>query len=280
MLAAMTRYLTLDVFTDTPFGGNPLAVIPDARALPEAALQKIAAEFNYSETSFLYPPETPGHTARLRIFTPTMEIPFAGHPLIGSAVALAMAGHGPDMVLELPIGLIRAHATPEGARFTATAPLQVLAAPAPELVAAALSLPVAALAGAPAMASVGLPFTLTELASRADLAAATPDISAFRKGAASHPGSLDFAQYAWVREGDTLHARMFAPLDMIPEDPATGSAAAALAAWLTARDGPFSATIHQGDDMGRPSRIRVATTASGVTIAGAARAMMRGDLTL
>ena len=104
----MTCYLTFDVFTDNPFGGNPLAVIPDATALPEDQLQKIAREFNYSETTFVYPPTDPAHTAKVRIFTPTMEVPFAGHPTIGTAVALARAGHGPDMVLELGVGPIRA----------------------------------------------------------------------------------------------------------------------------------------------------------------------------
>ena len=108
----MTDYIVLDVFTDTPFGGNPLAVIPDATVLPEAELQKIAREFNFSETVFLYPPEEPADTARLRIFTPTMEIPFAGHPTIGAAIALAQQGHGPAMRLALGIGPLTARATP------------------------------------------------------------------------------------------------------------------------------------------------------------------------
>ena len=111
----MTRYLTFDVFTDRPFGGNQLAVIPDATGLDESLLQRIAAEFNYSETTFLYPPADPANTARVRIFTPTMEVPFAGHPTIGTAVALARMGHGPEMILELGIGPLTAYATPSGA---------------------------------------------------------------------------------------------------------------------------------------------------------------------
>lgn len=90
----MTAYVTYDVFTDAPFGGNPLAVIPDARGVPETRMQQIAQEFNYSETVFVLPPEDPVNTARLRIFTPTVEVPFAGHPLIGTAVALSDLGHG------------------------------------------------------------------------------------------------------------------------------------------------------------------------------------------
>ncbi|MBA86043.1 MAG: phenazine biosynthesis protein, partial [Rhodobacteraceae bacterium] len=225
----MTRYLVLDVFTDQPFGGNQLAVIPDARALPQARLQQIAREFNFSETTFVYPPRDPAHTARVRIFTPTMEIPFAGHPTIGTAVALAQMGHGPEMMLELGIGPLRAHATEGAARFTTSAPLQILAQPEPALVARALGLPGAALrpeTHAPALASLGLPFVLTELTDREALSRIVTDSAAFREGAARYPGALDFAIMAYVREGQTVHARMFAPLDNIPEDPATGSAAA------------------------------------------------------
>ncbi|MCO6382378.1 PhzF family phenazine biosynthesis protein [Oceanicola sp. 502str15] len=276
----MTPYLTLDVFTSAPFSGNPLAVIPDATALPEAALQRIATEFNYSETTFVFPPEDPENTAKVRIFTPTMEVPFAGHPLIGTAVALARAGHGPEMVLELGVGPIRATATPQEARFTTEVALQVIARPDPALTARALGLPLSALAAPPVMASVGLPFTLTELTSRAALTACAPDTAAFNDGAAAHPSSLDFAQFAYWRDGATIHARMFAPLDNIPEDPATGSASAALGAWLTSQHGAQSLTIHQGDDMGRPSRIGVETTETAVTISGAAVPMMEGRLNI
>ncbi|MBY6153090.1 PhzF family phenazine biosynthesis protein [Vannielia litorea] len=276
----MTPYLTLDVFTSTPFTGNPLAVIPDARALPEDALQNIAAEFNYSETTFVFPPDDPANTARVRIFTPTMEIPFAGHPLIGTAVALSRAGHGPDLTLELGVGPIRAHATETEARFTTEVALQILAHPAASLTARALGLPEAALANPPVLASVGLPFTLSELTTREALAACAPDTAAFKQGAAAHPGSLDFAQFAYWRDGATIHARMFAPLDNIPEDPATGSACAALGAYLTSLHGPQTLTIHQGDDMGRPSRIGLRTTESSVTISGAAVPVMSGTLSL
>lgn len=274
----MTRYLTFDVFTEQAFTGNPLAVIPDARALPETALQAIAAEFNYSETCFIFPPHAPDNTAKIRIFTPTMEIPFAGHPLIGAAVALARAGHGPQMVLETGVGPIRAEASPQRAQITTEVALEILAHPAPALVAAALSLPEEDLAAPPVMASVGLPFTLTRLASRAALSRAQPDLAAFRRGHAAHPSGLDFAQYAYVQDGQSLHARMFAPLDNIPEDPATGSAACALGAWLTAAEGPQRLIIHQGEDMGRPSRIEITTTETAVTLAGAALPMMEGRL--
>ncbi len=275
----MTAYLTYDVFTDRPFGGNPLAVIPDAAHLPEDQLQKIAREFNYSETVFLLPPQDPGNTARLRIFTPTMEVPFAGHPTIGAAVALSELGHGPQMRLELPVGLIAAEARDGTAAFTASQPLDILAKPAPDLVARALGLMVSDLATSPVMASMGLAFTFVELTSRDALSGIAIDVAALRDGHARHPQGLDFAQAPYVRDGETIHMRMFAPLDNIPEDPATGSAAAALGRLLCEVEGrDLSLTIHQGEDMGRPSRISVTATPKAVTIEGHAVRMMQGRL--
>ncbi|UYV38879.1 PhzF family phenazine biosynthesis protein [Rhodobacteraceae bacterium D3-12] len=282
----MTRYLTLDVFSDTPFGGNPLAVIPDATALPEAALQNIAAEFNYSETTFVYPPKDPANTARVRIFTPTMEVPFAGHPTIGTAVALARMGHGPDMVLELGVGPLDVHATAQTARFTTTAPLETLAQPTIAEVSAALTLApelIETANHAPVMATLGLPFTITELTRRDALAACQPDIAAFRAGNAAYPGALDFAQFVYWRGEKMLHARMFAPLDNIPEDPATGSAAATLTALLAKLTGTDqNITLMQGEDMGRPSRITLTTQSRenlgpAISVSGSACVMMEGE---
>ncbi len=119
----MTDFLILDVFTDAPFTGNPLAVIPDATGLSEDSLQRIAREFNFSESTFVYPPEDPAHTARVRIFAPATELPFAGHPTIGTAIALAAAGHGPDMVLELGVGPIPVSVRDGKAQFTTPVPL-------------------------------------------------------------------------------------------------------------------------------------------------------------
>jgi trans-2,3-dihydro-3-hydroxyanthranilate isomerase len=278
----MHRYFVYDVFTETRFGGNQLAVFPEAESIPEAELQSIAAEFNFSEVTFAYPPENPNHTARVRIFTPTMEVPFAGHPIIGTAKALADAGHGPEMVLELGIGPLPCIAGPRGARFTTRAPLERLATPDPALVARALGLSPDRIdhgKHAPTLASVGLPFTLTALKTRVDLAACLPDIAAFREGAKAHPQGLDFAQFAYVREHNTIHARMFAPLDNIPEDPATGSACAALAAFLCdLEDSPVSLTVHQGEDMCRPSTIHLTANGTSVSVAGQAVRVMEGQL--
>ncbi len=283
--STMTGFVVYDVFTDAAFGGNPLAVIPDASALPEADLQKVAREFNFSETTFVFPAENPAHTARVRIFTPTMEVPFAGHPTIGTAIALRDAGQTGDMVLELGIGPVPCHFDHDGAAFTVSEPLQRLAMPEPDLVAASLGLPVTAIdlsLHAPVQASLGLPFVITALKSTADLDACAPSISDMRRGVALYPGGTDFAQFAYVRDGNQIAARMFAPLDNIPEDPATGSAAATLAALLTECLGePQRLMITQGVAMGRPSVITAATQGTApvnVTISGQAVRTMEGTL--
>ncbi|MCB1331661.1 MAG: PhzF family phenazine biosynthesis protein [Maritimibacter sp.] len=274
----MTAYLVYDVFTDRKFGGNQLAVIPDATGLAEDDLQRIAREFNFSETTFVTPAADPAHTARVRIFTPTMEVPFAGHPTIGTAVALAEAGHGPEMVLELGVGPLAARAEAGRAEFITEVPLARLAAPDPDLVARALGIAPDRIKSAPVMASLGLGFTLTELDSRETLAALQTDVAAFREGAAAYPQGQDFAQYAWVETPDGIHARMFAPLDNIPEDPATGSAAATLAALLAEARGAYAGTLRQGEDMGRPSTIGVEAVPGRVTVSGRALRVMEGRL--
>jgi trans-2,3-dihydro-3-hydroxyanthranilate isomerase len=278
------EYLVYDVFTATAFGGNQLAVFPDARDLHEDRLQAITREFNFSEVTFVYPPQNPAHTARVRIFTPTREVPFAGHPTIGTAIALHDLGRGSHLVLELGVGPIPCHIGETGASFTTPVPLEMIAQPAPSLVAEALGLPVAAIRTdrhAPVQASLGLAFVLVELVDRAALAAAQPVIEACRRGAALHPAGLDFAIFAYVRNGQAVEARMFAPLDNMPEDPATGSASATLGAFLAQLpDGPQRLEISQGVDMGRPSQIGVSVGAGGVTVTGQAVKTMAGRLFL
>ncbi|WP_270730072.1 PhzF family phenazine biosynthesis protein [Shimia sp. Alg240-R146] len=278
----MTAYSVYDVFTIKPFGGNQLAVIPDATLLLETDLQSIAREFNFSETTFVYPPNDASNTARVRIFTPTMEVPFAGHPVIGTAVALENAGHGPDMTFELGVGPLSVHAANGAASFTTSASLQILAKPDPALVAKALGIAPTHIRTAnhpPIMASLGLAFTVTEIDSRETLAALETDIAAFRQGNAAYPSGLDFAQFAYVRQGNHIDARMFAPLDNIPEDPATGSACATLAALLAQIEGAdLTLDILQGEDMGRPSHIKATTNGPAVTISGHAVCTMQGTL--
>jgi trans-2,3-dihydro-3-hydroxyanthranilate isomerase len=284
----MTRYTVYDVFTDSAFGGNPLAVIPDATALPEHQLQKIAREFNFSETTFVYPPDDPAHTAKVRIFTPTMEVPFAGHPTIGTAIALADLGYGADLVLELGVGPIPCRVDQGAASFVTTVPLEQVCEPSADHVAGCLGLDasqIRTMAHAPVMASVGLPFVIAELADRAALSAAAPATDAFRRAAEIYPSDLDFAVYVYTRAGSEVQARMFAPLDNIPEDPATGSAAAALGAFLAELEGVETLHIRQGEDMGRPSLIEAKITTDGgrvtsVRISGRAVKTMQGELVL
>lgn len=289
----MARYdfVTVDVFTDRRFGGNPLAVFPRAEGLSGARMQALAAEFNLSETAFVLPPDDPAHTARVRIFTPRSEVPFAGHPNVGTALVLAagMAQPPGRMVFEEAAGLVPI-ALGYGERATATveAPLPLaLGAEVPaETVAACAGLRpdrVRTAAHRPVIASVGLGFCVAEVEPDA-LAGAAPDPAMFRVAAGAHPTfGMEFSLHLYARDGDRLRARMFAPLDGIPEDPATGSANAALAALLLHLDSgrPSAAfDVAQGDEMGRPSRLR-ATARRGpdgvrATVGGGAVPVLRG----
>lgn len=303
----MVDYVTVDVFTQTQFGGNPLAVIPDARSIPEDRLQLIAREFNYSETTFVYPPDDPAHTARVRIFTPTDEVPFAGHPNVGTAFVL---GRHPDvfgkpvttrMVFEEKAGLVGIDLLREGnevvgARVRAPQPLELSKEVDAQDIADCAGLDIGAVATGihlPRIVSVGLPIAVAELVSLEALAMAAPKMDAFAKADARYWDGADrFFTYLYVRTGDgtgQLQARMFAPLSNIPEDPATGSAAAALGAFLAHLDPrpdlALQIAIAQGIEMGRPSAILVeAAKQSGrverVSIAGRCVPVMQGRLGL
>jgi trans-2,3-dihydro-3-hydroxyanthranilate isomerase len=275
-------YVTVDVFTDTCFGGNPLAVIADARGVDEALLQKIAAEFNYSETTFVFPPDDPAHTARVRIFTPTDEVPFAGHPNVGTGFVLGRCDTifgrpvGARMVFEEKAGLVHLDLLRDGdevvgAGFVAPQRLQVGDAVTADVLAACVSLAPAAVITSthqPRIVSVGLPFVVAELSSLDALAAARPNTAAFAQADRDCWHVDDhFSAFIYVRTGDGidhLRARMFAPLSNIPEDPATGSASAALAAYLVTldpcRDAVCAVTIEQGVEMGRRSLIDIDVT--------------------
>jgi trans-2,3-dihydro-3-hydroxyanthranilate isomerase len=303
------RFFTCDVFTDTRFGGNQLAVHPEAEGLTTEQMQRIAREFNFSETTFVLPPER-GHDRRVRIFTPTQEVPFAGHPNIGTAFVLAKTGAfgalgassdaALDAALEAP-GSPRGadspsaapHAEPRTVTFEEDAGLVAvtierregeriaceLKAPqrlslgatvAPEAVAAAVSLSagdVVTTAHEPLVASVGLPFVMAELRDRDALERARPSSAGAEALLAAGAEVPDVHLYvrsgADDPDGFDLRTRMFAPLDGIPEDPATGSANCVLAALLshleTAPEGAFTYRIAQGFEMGRPSVLEART---------------------
>ncbi len=261
------RYLTADVFTDRPFGGNPVAVVLDADGLTPAQMQAIAAEFNYSETTFVLPPRDPAHTAWVRIFTPKAELPFAGHPNVGTAFVLARQGVAPPdgrLLFEekaglVPVQLLTENGAVVGAELTAPEPLSLRSTLPPDRLAACVSLDPADVATGrhrPTVASVGLPFVVAELASLDALRRARPSLSAY---AEALPLDHADAVFIYVRDGGEVRARMFAPMDGILEDPATGSATGAMAA-LTASlaaeaDLALTLTVHQGVEMGRPSRL-------------------------
>jgi trans-2,3-dihydro-3-hydroxyanthranilate isomerase len=292
-------YEVWDVFTDTPFGGNPLGVVADARGIDSALMQTIAREFGYSETVFMLPPGA-GATIRLRIFTPSSEIPFAGHPTIGAAASLARAGRAfgrevpPEQVIEEGIGLIRCETAQAGgiwtAAFVSEAPFEHLGFYPAADIAACLGLPESALtcrSHTPQMASKGLPFVFAEAARRGEIARAAPVRETFRAVRDAQPDPPGFFSIAlYCREAGAVRMRVFAPLDGIDEDPATGSAAAALAAMVCDIEGSaVSLDISQGSEMGRPSRIlasaeRPLPHVSRVRIAGSAVPIMAGVLTL
>jgi trans-2,3-dihydro-3-hydroxyanthranilate isomerase len=264
------RYITVDVFTDRAFGGNPLAVILDAGGLSTAQMQAIATEFNYSETTFVLPPQDKAHDAQVRIFTVRSELPFAGHPNVGTAFVLAAhANKTPARLLfEEKAGLVPLEILEEGrvigAELTAPKPLARLSQVSTEDAAACASLSPADIKvdrHTPQIASVGLPFLMVELASREALRKARPDAAAFAR---VFPRDDSDAIYLYTRDVPAqekpcdFQARMFHPgASGLSEDPATGSATAAAAALLADLDptenGELSLRIGQGVDMGRPS---------------------------
>jgi trans-2,3-dihydro-3-hydroxyanthranilate isomerase len=266
------HFQTVDVFTGTQFAGNPLAVVLDAEGLSTGQMQAIAAEFNLAETTFVLPPKDPAHTAEVRIFTPRSEMPFAGHPNVGTAFVLARAGSsygrpvGRDRVVFeekaglVPIDILRDGATAVGSKVAAPQPLAVGAEVASELVASACGIALADIQTVhhrPCIASCGAPFILAELKSRTALIGASPNSDVFRLEVTKHP-AVSIMIYAQVHEGDIdIRARMFAPHLNIPEDPATGAANVALIGLLASlrpeANLALSKTIAQGVEMGRPS---------------------------
>jgi trans-2,3-dihydro-3-hydroxyanthranilate isomerase len=299
------HFYTADVFTSRRFGGNQLAVFPDARAIPEANLLPITREFNYSEVTFVYPPADRRHTRRVRIFTPGGEIPFAGHPTVGTAHVLVAAGEvrppgggapEPDaagelrLVLEEGVGPVPVLVRTERGEPTFA---QLSVAKLPEVVhrpgdlaavADVLSLDPSDLVGgafAPEAVSSGIPFLLVPLASsdavrrtrvrldlweRAFRGTPSSEMMVFAAGGAAGTGADSAGAAADV------HARVFVPGLNVPEDPATGAACAALGGYLAARtprdDATVRWTVAQGLEMGRPSTIHVEADKAGGRVTG------------
>jgi trans-2,3-dihydro-3-hydroxyanthranilate isomerase len=295
------RYVTVDVFTDRPFGGNPLAVVLDAEGLSTQQMQAIALEFNYSETTFVLPPRDKAHDAEVRIFTVNSEIPFAGHPNVGTAFVLASRAERPPMRLlfEEKAGLVPVEIASQGtkitsAELTAPQPLRRLTEVSVDRAAALLSLSAADIRTdrhAPHVISVGLPFIAVELASREALRKAKPNADAFAR---IFPLDDSDAVYFYTRDVGAeekpcdVQARMFHPGSSgLAEDPATGSATAAAAALFADLDGmaegELKLTIGQGFDMGRPSLLLTRARKQGgkvisAHVGGACVFMMQGVL--
>ena len=297
------RYITVDVFTDRAFGGNPLAVVLDAGGLSTVQMQAIASEFNYSETTFVLPPRDGAHDAQVRIFTVMNEIPFAGHPNVGTAFVLAkQAGTPPARFLFeegaglVPVDILKEDGKPVGAELTAPQPLKKLTSFSAEDAAACVSLSAAEIRTdrhRPQIASVGMAFLVAELASRDALRRAKPEPAAF-----SRVLSCDGAVGVYIYTRDVppaerpcdLQARMFFPGSSgLTEDPATGSATVAAAALLAdlarERDGELKLRVGQGVDMGRPSllltRVRKENgDVASAHVGGACVSMMEGTFRL
>lgn len=293
----MHPFFTYDVFTDRTFAGNPLAIVEEADALTEGQMQTLAREFNLSETIFVQTPDDPAHTAKVRIFFPAGEIPFAGHPTIGCAIHLATKVH-PDgdfealITLEEQAGLVPVIVARRGgavrAEFTAPKiPVRLPVAPDPDLAAAALDLRRGDLGGdAPAVLEGGPTFLYICVSDHEALARARPVEPHWT--ALTAAAGCDNA-YLYTADGPgAFRARMFAPAAGIPEDPATGSATAILAGQLLAgghlSEGTNDLRLAQGVEMGRPSDLHlgVDVTEGAITairIAGAAVAVSRGHVT-
>lgn len=271
------RYRVLDVFTDSAYGGNPLAVLPEAEGLTETQMQQIAREFNLSETAFVRPPRNRGETHRLRIFTPTRELPFAGHPTIGTALALADEGWPEnEFVFGEGIGPVRVSLRQHKQRRSAwlwAAKLPETGPPPPpaDALAALVSLRTTDLLGGtwgPAAVSAGVPFLVVPVRDAGALARAELDLHRWREILRDW-----WADQVYLvaplegPQGTRYRARMFAPAMGIIEDPATGAAAAAFPGWLVprlgARDGVLTVVVEQGVEMGRPSTIMIEVELTG-----------------
>lgn len=285
----MLEFHTLDVFTDRAFAGNPLAVVLGADGLSTAQMQTLAREFNLSETIFVLAPRDPTHTARVRIFFPTAEIPFAGHPTVGCAIHLATQAAGAGdvsaaLVLEEEAGLVPVTVTRKGGAVEAEFAAPVLPHAAPgrvltEALAPALGLEDGDIgfgAHHPAVWQGGPAFLYVPVASLDCLARARPIQPHW--DALMQAAGVDSAYLYTPGQDCDFRARMFSPTAGIPEDPATGSASAILAAQLQASgalSGPEDRfVLHQGVEIGRPSRIHLTVQQDGDRLA---RVLIRGS---
>ncbi|MEM9330559.1 MAG: PhzF family phenazine biosynthesis protein [Pseudomonadota bacterium] len=265
------RFHTLDVFTDQALAGNPLAVVLDSEGLNDEAMQAIASEFNLSETVFVMPPQNASSMAKIRIFTPVHELPFAGHPTVGTAILLSHLNHledGSHLVLEENVGPVVCRISDQAGVRTARFGLPKIAKPIDHAFdlagwASGLGLAPETMDGTRGeLWDGGVPYTMVPVDSMETVASVVIEMSSIRK---VEPVFNDIAANPYVfckggvDEGTDFHARMFAPLFGITEDPATGSAVASMSGWIAkhemAETEKRTFKIEQGYEMGRPSQI-------------------------
>ena len=286
----------VDVFSPTPFGGNQLAVLPDASGISAEGMQQIAREFNFGETSFVLPKHGVADTCRVRIFTPRTELDFAGHPSVGTACALVMQGHPRPgdpirLTLEENVGPVTVDVAQRDGRYHGTLTLAgkieaPAGAPSPADLAALLSIEAARVAQV-FFAGVGVPFCFARLDSQAAVDRAVLDRAAWTATLSRAWGPHVFFFAGDLRDGGELHARMFAPALGIEEDPATGAACAALVGAMASRDdfggAVYRLSIRQGTSMGRPSEIEAQARRSegvvtSVSVGGATTYIASGEI--
>ena len=286
----------VDVFSSTPFGGNQLAVLPDAAGISAEGMQKIAREFNFGETTFVLPKNDPANTCRVRIFTPRAELDFAGHPTVGTACALVMKQHEGlsdpiRLILEENVGSVTVDVVQRNGEFhgtlTLSAKIEAPAdAPSPTDLAAVLSIEPAEVSQV-FFAGVGLPFCFAQLSS-----SEVVDRAAINRAAWAATLSRAWSPHVYffggnLRDGGKLYARMCAPALGVEEDPATGSACAALVGAMASKPEfggmAFRLSIQQGVSMGRRSEIEARARKSGsivasVSVGGATAYVASGEI--
>jgi trans-2,3-dihydro-3-hydroxyanthranilate isomerase len=291
------RFHIADVFTTSAFGGNQLAVLPNAAGLSDQGMQHIAREFNFTETTFVLPPQTKANTYRVRIFTPRAEVQFAGHPIVGTACALVEGGYfgrrdapRTDLILEEGVGPISAVVKPIGelleATFTLHGKLEQADVPASKAdMARVLGIRSEGVLDV-SSGSFGLPFTFAQLSSAEEVDRAALDHAAWSQHVAGSRAPQVFLFAQDPGNSSSIYARMFAPALGVPEDPATGSACAALAGIRACRgrsSETASLTALQGVSMGRRSEIHASATqlcpgVTSVSVGGTCVAVASGEL--
>lgn len=285
-------FVTVDVFTDRRFGGNPLAVFPDARGLSDGEMQSLAAEFNLSETTFVLPPADPANTARVRIFNRRHEMPFAGHPNAGTGWVLADLGRAPGGALRFEeiAGLVEVSVADGVVTIAAPQPLSLGPEMPVDLLASCVGLApgdVLTAAHRPVSVSVGNSFVVAEVTGEA-LTRALPDVARFREAALVYTamGANRLPLYLYACDGARIRTRMFSPLSGTIEDPATGSAATPLAALLLSLGSKSEGTYEmvQGVEMGRPSQLlctaRRAPDGIRAAVGGRCVPVLKGEISL